>query len=195
MNIKSLRKDYKNLTLLERLSLADNAASRDDENEQRAINAASPKESFRQVDFYDLLTEITTFRLCNLIVRLSYIMQFDYFTMEAELNILSKKFSLEKDERLLINQRMTAFLFVRATDSWQAVNDELGLRPNYDEEISQFLFSIEMMKEREEIMRKLAFTEDEASEHLKKRTGDGKTQTLADEIKAIKEALGLQKEN
>jgi hypothetical protein len=191
MNIKSLRKDYKNLTLLERLSVADNAAAREDKNEQRAINAASPKEHFRQVDFYDLLREITTFRLCNLIARLSYIMQFDYFTMRAELEILKEKPNLKLLERLAIDQKMTAFLFIRATDSWRTVNNELGLRPNFDEEISQFLFSIEMMKGKEEMMRALAFSETEAVEHLKKRYGDGTIQTLADEIKAIKEALGL----
>jgi hypothetical protein len=191
MNIKSLRRDYQNLTMLERLSLADNAIARDDENEERAINAASPKQLFRQVDFYDLLREITTFRLCNLISRLSYIMQFDYFTIEAELEILKEKPNLKLIERLTTNQRMTAFLFVRATDSWRAVNDELGLRPNFDEEISEFLFSIEMMKEKEEMMRALAFSETEASELLKNRFGDGTIQTLDDEIKAIKEALGL----
>jgi hypothetical protein len=37
----------------------------------------------------------------------------------------------------------------------------------------------------------LAFSETEASELLKSRFGDGTIQTLADEIKAIKEALGL----
>lgn len=193
MNIKSLRKNYDGLTMLERLSLADNAAARDDEDEQRAINAASPKENYRQVDFYDLLREITTFRLCNLIVRLSYIMQFDYFIMEAELNIYSKNFNAERDERLINDAKMAAFLYVRATDAWRIVNDELGLRPNFDEEMAQFLFSIEMMKDKEETMRHLAFSEDEAREQIKKHTGTDKIQTLEDEIKAIKEVLELSK--
>lgn len=51
MNIKNIRRNYDELTMLERLSLADKAISRDDENEITAINAASPKESFRQVDY------------------------------------------------------------------------------------------------------------------------------------------------
>ena len=140
MNIKSLRKNYDGLTMLERLALADNAESRDDESEIRAINEASPKESFRQVDFYDLMKGITTFRLCNLIVRLSYAMQFDFFSTFAELEILKDKTDKTKYKKHSDNARMAAFLFVRAKDSWQAVNDELGLRPDYDEDISENLF-------------------------------------------------------
>ncbi len=55
MNIKNIRRNYDELTMLERLSLADNADARDDQNEITAINAASPKEHFRQVDYYDLM--------------------------------------------------------------------------------------------------------------------------------------------
>lgn len=193
MNINKLRKDYDGLTMLERLALADNAEARDDETELRAINAASPKEHFRQVDFYDLMKEITIYRLCNLIVRLSYIMQFDYFTEEAELELMKKKPDLKEFERLSTDIRMTAFLFVRAADSWQIVNDELGLRQNYDEEISEFLFSLTLMRVKEKMMRKVAFTEDEARKQMKKKTGSDKIQTLEDEIRAIKEALGLLK--
>jgi hypothetical protein len=191
MNIRNLRKNYDALTMLERFALADNAVARDDEIEIRAINDASPKEQFRQVDYYDLMREVTTFRLCNLIVRLSYIMQFDYFSTLAEFEIMKKKPNFERVERLMTDARMTAFLYVRATDSWKIINDELGLRPNYDEEISEFLFSIVLMREKEEVMRKMAMTETEAREEIKKHTGKGKIQTLADEIKAIKEALDL----
>lgn len=180
MNIKNLRRNYDELTMLERLSLADKAISRDDENEITAINAASPKESFRQVDYYDLMQGIKTFRLCNLIVRFGYVMQFDFFLCD-----------FEENERAINHAKLAAYLYVRATDSWKAVNDELGLRPNFDEEMSEFLFALEMMKSKEEIMRKLAFTEDEAKKFIKANTGNDKFQTLEDEIKAIREALDL----
>jgi hypothetical protein len=165
MNIKNIRRNYDGLTMLERLSLADNAISRGDESEITAIIEASPKESFRQVDYYDLLKEITTFRLCNLIVRLGYIMTFDYFCLQAELDILNNKSSSD-DERVRNGAKMAAYLYCRATDSWTAVNDELGLRPNFDEQMSKFLFALEMMKSKEEIIRKLAFTEDEVKKYL-----------------------------
>jgi hypothetical protein len=193
MNIKNIRKSYENLTMLERLSLADNAEARDDESEIRAINAASPKEHFSQVDFYDLMKQITTFRLCNLICRLSYIMQFDYFYLRAELEILKKKSNYSKYEKHLENAKMSAFLYFRSKDSWQIVNDELGLRPNWDEEMAEFLFSITLMNAKEKIMLEVGFNEDEATEQVTKYYGDGKAKTVEEEANSIREALGLAK--
>ncbi len=181
MNIKTLRKNYESLTKLERLSLADNADARDDENEITAINAASPKESFRQVDYYDLMREIKTFRLCNLIVRLGYIIHFDFFL----------RCDFEDEERISNDAKLAAYLYVRATDSWKAINDELGLRPNYDEELAEHLFAIEILKMKEILLREIAFTEDEARAFIKAKAGIEEMQTIEDEKKAIREALGL----
>ncbi len=193
MNIKSLRKNYDGLTMLERLSLADNAESRDDESEIKAIIEASPKENFRQVDFYDLMREITIFRLGNLIFRLSYIMQFDFFCNLAELDILKNKSILKDYSKHLDNAGMSAYLYFRAKDSWQIVSDELGLRPDFDEEMSECLFSLELMRHKEQIMREMALSEDEASDLIKKHVGDGQIKTVEDEASAIREALGLPK--
>ncbi len=191
MNIKTLRKSYENLTMLERLSLADNAIARDDENELQAIVAASPRKHFSQVDYLDLLEQIKIFRLCNLIVRLSYITQYDYFLASSGIEFLENGDETEKYERLEKDMKMSAFLYVRATDSWKTLNDELGLRPNYDEEMSAFLFSFVMMEAKEKTMREVAYTEDEVRERIKETTGGDKIQTLEDEIKAIREALEL----
>lgn len=191
INIKSLRKDYHHLTMLERLSLADNALARDDETELTAIVAASPMMRFSQVDYLDLLDEITKFRLCNLIVRLSYIMQFDFFCQQAEIEILKNKSNLERKVEIYNNARLSAYLYVRATDSWKTVNNDLGLRPNFEEDMSEFLFCNYLVNEKDETMRKTAFSEDEVKEYCKDDTGEVEIQTLDDEIKAIKEALNL----
>lgn len=193
MNIKNLRRNYDGLTMLERLALADNAEARDDESEIRAINAASPKEHFRQVDFYGLMKEINIFRLCNLIVRLGYVMQFDFFYQRAELEILKNKSSLSNYKKHLDNAGMAAFLYFRAKHSWRIVNDELGLRPNFDEEISECLFSITLMELKEEVMRDLALTEDEATERIRNKYGEAKAKSLEEEANDIREALGLSK--
>ena len=181
MNIKNLRRNYNELTMLERLSLADNAEARDDESEITAINAASPKESFRQVDYYDLMREIKTFRLCNLIVRLGYIMHFDFF-----LNC-----DFRDEERISNDAKLAAYLYVRATDSWEAVNNELGLRPNFEDELAEHLFAIKMLKRKEILLREIAFTEDEARAFIKSKTGIEEIKTIEDEKKAIREALEL----
>lgn len=181
MNIKTLRRNYEQLTMLERLSLADNAEARDDENEIRAINAASPKEPYRQVDFYNLMQEITIFRLCNMIARLGYIMLFDFF-LESD---------FEDEERLSNDARFVAYLYVRTTDSWKAVNDEIGLRPDFDAETAEYLFSIVMLKRKDNLLRNFAFTETEAREFSKVKTGSGEIKTLEDEIRDIREVLNL----
>lgn len=193
MNIKNIRRNYENLTMLERLSLADNARSRGDQSELQAINLASPKESCRQVDFYDLMKQITHFRLCNLIVRLSYITQFNFFCELAELEILKNKSSYGKYEKYLENAKMSAFLYFRAKDSWQIVSDELCLRADFDEEISAFLFSYDLMKQKEIIMREMTLSQDEANEHLEKHFGGGQIKTVEDEASSIREVLGLSK--
>lgn len=182
MNIKTLRRSYESLTKLERLSLADNAEARDDENEIRAIVAASPKESYRQVDFYDLKREITTARLCNLIARLGYIMLFDLFM----------RLEGADGKRIYDDARLSAFCYVRATDSWKTINDELGLRPNFDAQISEHLFAIEVLNQKDSFLREIAFTEAEAREFLKTKTGKDKIKTLDEEITDIREALGLK---
>lgn len=181
MNIKSLRRNYDELTRLERLSLADNAEARDDENEIRAIVSASPREHFSQPDFYDLKREITTARLCNLIARLGYIMLFDLFIRSEN----------SDSERTFGDARLSAFCYVRATDSWKAVNDELGLRPNFGAEIAEYLFAIEVLNQKDGFLREIAFTEAEAKEFIRAKTGNDKIKTLDEEIKAIREALDL----
>lgn len=181
MNIKSIRRNYENLTMLERLSLIDKATSRDDESEIKAIVAASPRETFSQTDFYNLLEKIHKFRLCNLIARLGYAMQFEFFL----------QLEFEENERIENNAKLAAYLYVRATDAWKAVEDELGLSSNFNDEIAEHLFSIEMLNRKDKFFREFAFTEDEAQKFIKAKAGIEKMQTIKDEMKAIREALDL----
>jgi hypothetical protein len=192
MNIKSIRRNYDGLTMLERLSLADNALSRDDDSELYAIKAASPKEAYSQPDFYNLLQEITTFRLCNLISRLGYVMSFDFF-FRVGIEKLKNFSEFDDVDRLFDDAKVAAYLYVRATDVWNMVNDELGLRPDFDDEIGGFLFSVNLLKAKEAIMRKFAFTEDEIKVCIKDETGEYKIQTIEDEARRIYEGLGLTK--
>ncbi len=182
MNLKSIQRNYEHLTMLERLSLADNAVSRGDESEIKAIVAASPRKTYSQPDYLDLFENINRYRFCNLIVRLSYVMQFDYF--------LQSDFA--GDERISNDTKLAAYLYVRATDAWKAVSDEFGLCPDFNQEICALLYSVEMLNTKDELMRKFAFTESEARDYIEKQTGESRIQTLADEIKAIRGALGLQ---
>ncbi len=97
----------------------------------------------------------------------------------------------EGDERISNDAKLAAYLYVRATDAWKAVNDEFGLRPDYNQEICALLYSVEMLNRKDELLREFAFTEREAKDYIEKQSGTRKIQTLADETKAIREVLGL----
>ncbi len=181
MNIKNVRKKYENLTMLERLSLLDNAISRGDESEAKAVVSASPRKTFSQPDYLDLFENINKFRFFNLIVRFGYVMQFDYF-LQCELT---------DEERRTSDARLAAYLYVRATDAWKEVCNELVLRLDFEKEIAEHLFSLEMLNRKDTLLREFAFTEDEVKKFIKTKTGIEKIQTLADEKNAIREALGL----
>lgn len=192
MNIKALRKDYQNLTMFQRLALLDNAISRNDDSEAEAIVAASPRKTFSQTDYCELFEQIAKIRLFNLIFRLGYIMSFD-FLLIGQLDRLINKSSLKAVKRIDDDLRLGAFLYVRATDSWDAVNKELGLRPNFDEEIGEHLFAIDLMRSKDQTMRAIAFSEDEAKAFVRKRTGIDEFRTMEKEIEAYREFLELDK--
>lgn len=182
MNLKSIQRGYEHLTMLERLSLADQAVARDDESEIKAIVAASLRVTYSQPDYSELFENINRGRFCVLITRLSYIMQFDVF--------LCLLFNQDKEE-LPDVARLVAYLYVRATDAWVSVCEEFGLRPDFNERVSNNLFSVETLEMKDSLLRESAFTESEAQAYIEKQGGEGKIQTLADEIKATREALGL----
>lgn len=191
MTIKTLRKSYENLTMLQRFSLFDNAISRDDESEAEAIIAASPRKTYSQPDYCDLFEQISKIRYCNLIFRLGHMMTFYHF-LEIINEKLEGEMSPKEDERFCINLRIAAFLYVRATDSWNLVNNELSLRTTFDTEIGEILYSIDLLQSKDAMMRELAFTEDEARAYLLEQTGSDAMKTIEDEVEGYREYLGLK---
>jgi hypothetical protein len=127
------------------------------------------------------MQEIKIFRLASMIVRLGYIMKFDFF----------QQFDFQKSDGVSNMAKLAAYLYVRATDSWKDLNDELGLRPNYDEELGEHLLAIEILRRKEIFLREVAFTEDEVRTFIKSKDGIEQMQTIEDEKKAIREVLGL----
>jgi hypothetical protein len=191
MNTNRLRKGYENLSMLQRLALADNALARDDDSESRAIKAASPKVGYFSTDFWETLEKIQHIRLANLIIRLGYMLQFDFF-MTCELEKLIDKSVSTSDKRLNNDLRMAAFLYVRATDTLKTLNEELSLRPSFDEELCSLLLSIELFTANDSVMRAYAFSEAEAQRHIFEQTGDASCRTIADEVSALKEYLEIK---
>jgi hypothetical protein len=177
--------------MLQRLALADNALGRDDESEALAIKEASPRVSYTAADFSELFDEIIRIRICNLVVRLGYIMNFDFLQF-CELEKLIDKSDSKPNKKFSKDLRLAAFLYVRATDAWNAVNDELGLRKDFDEEVGATMFAIDLLKSKERVMRTYAFSEAEAKAYMKKQTGDEEIRTMEQEIEAYREHLKVK---
>jgi hypothetical protein len=186
MNLKSIQRNYEHMSALERLSLLDNALSREDESEVKAVAAASPRKTYSAPDYSDLFEKINKMRFCNLIIRLGHAMEFDIFSRLDEDDE-------DDDESISGHAKLAAYLYVRATDSWKAVSDELCLRPDYDKEISSILPGLGLLTVKDRFLREFAFTETETRDYLEKQTGNGEIKTLADETNALREVLGLPK--
>jgi hypothetical protein len=163
--------------MMERLSLADQAVARNDKSEREAIVAASPRVVFSQPDYSELSEKIIITRLCNLITRLNYIMMFDIFGIVE----------VETTDQM----RLAAYLYVRATDSWRAVCDEISVSPDFNQQTSRLLVAVEVLEFKDSLLREFTFTESEAKDYVEKRCGSGDMKTLATETKAMREALGL----
>lgn len=177
--------------MLQRLSLLDNAISRDDVSEAEAITAASPRKTFSQTDYCNLFDEINKIRMTNMVIRLGYMLTFD-FLLFGEFDCLKNKSVLANNKRRKNDLRLSAFLYVRATDSWNAVNDELGLRPKYDEEIGDILFPVDILQIKDAMMREHAFSEDEAKEYIFEQTGMNDFKTMEKEIDEYRKYLELE---
>ena len=79
-----------------------------------------------------------------------------------------------------------AYLYIRATDAWQAVGDELRLRPNYDQEIGEVFFAVDLLIRKDTLIQAFAFTRSEAKDYIEKQSGISKIQILSDEINVIR---------
>jgi len=101
------------------------------------------------------------------------------------------RLDLEDDESISNDAKLAAYLYVRATDAWQAVSDELCLRPNYDQEIGEVFFAVDLLIRKDRLFRAVAFTESEAKDYIEKQSGISKIQTLSDEINVIRAEVGL----
>lgn len=189
MNVNQLRKGYANLSKLQRLALFDQAIGRDDDSEAEAVVAASPRVNFSQADFGDLYNNISRLRLCNLLFRFGCLVRFG-FLLQAALRAAKLETDSAFDE-FYYEIKLAGFLYVRDTDSWQALNDELGLQPDYEGAIAQVLISREFLGSLDSVLREIAFTEVEASAYLLERYGTAGVGTIEQAKAGYRAALGL----
>ncbi|NNE98002.1 MAG: hypothetical protein HKN25_03170 [Pyrinomonadaceae bacterium] len=155
MNIKSLRKNYTTLSLVERHSLFVSAILRNDESEETAITNASPKMIQEMPDFTHLYSKVLTLLMIVMIHKA------DAFTNW-------QVFSESESERADNHSRLALYYFFVYSDAWEAICKQMKLNA---EDLVEMMFPSCFLFTRlalvDESLRELAFTETEAKEFIK----------------------------
>lgn len=155
MNLKSIRKNYDALSMRERFALYWKAAMRQDESEAGAVVAASPKLDLRVVDIAPFAEDVLTLHLLNLIERMNYAAMFEVFLG------LSDDEDEERFERISDSLFLAGYLYTVETDAWNLIGDEFGFDVEDFRRRSAVDYpAVEFMNVKDEMMRKLAFTEE-----------------------------------
>lgn len=180
MNIKTLRKEYKNLTMLERHSLFISAIMRKDESEENAVVAASPVKLCEMPDFTHLYSKVLSLQMIVMIHK-------------ADAWTNWQLFSEMETERAEKHSRLALYFFFVYSDAWRAVCEKLNIDAGAIAEMmfpSCFLF--QQIAFVNETFRKIAFTEREAREFVGWFAGEEKfAMTLEGKIKEFCEFLEL----
>lgn len=183
MNIKSLRKNYKTLSLIERHSLFISAVLRKDKSEETAITNASPQMLREMPDFTHLYQKV-----------LSLLMIVIIYKADAWSNFLL--FSEMENDRADGHSRLALYYFYVYRDAWAAVCEQLKIEP---EGIAEMTFPDSFLIWRimviDEDFREMAFTETEARDFVGQfAAAEGRFEmTLENKIKEFREFLDLPK--
>ena len=119
-------------------------------------------------------------------------MNFD-FLLHIELEKLINKSSFKVEGRISNDLRLAGYLYVRATHSWSVINEELGLRSNFDEGIGQHLLAMWLFRAKDAAMCEIAFSESEAMAFVAKKTKSSEFKTIEMETAEYREILGLKR--
>jgi hypothetical protein len=184
VTLKAIKNDYKLLTMRERFGLYQRAILREDEAELDAIMAATPKRRFDVIDFYFLREEVARADTINLLLRLGHYGMFNFFSRRSD-EIADEG----ESDNCLSHASVSAFLYVIETDSWQLVCEELGFEASFFRQLASAIsFSVEMMEKSDEIVRRLAFTKNQAEKFM--RESSKYSRQIEDySIKTIKERI------
>ncbi len=157
MNTKTLRNDYRLLSMRERYSLLEAASLRDDQSEIAAIKAASPKVSFQGMDLSKLAETVQILHKHNLLERIGLAdIAMDLFTA------ICYELFPEKPQNLFESFRVAAYLYVVETDSWIKACDEFGAdAKKYRRWQAKLYYAAERLETHDELFRDCAFSERE----------------------------------
>ncbi|MEJ7846834.1 MAG: hypothetical protein WKF92_01965 [Pyrinomonadaceae bacterium] len=181
MNIKTLRKNYKELSKIERHSLFISAILRKDKSEEDAVFAASPKSLWEKADFINLYSKVLDLQMIVIIEKANAWINWQTF-IEFE------------SERALENSRLALYYFFVYSDAWAAVCEQLKIDA---ESMAEMMFPNNFLMWRiafiDDTFREFAFTEAEARDFIGEFAAtEGKFgMTLENKIAMFGDFLGL----
>ncbi len=184
MNIKSLRKNYKTLSLIERHSLFVSAIMRKDDSEENAVVSASPQMLREMPDFTHLYSKVLSLQMIVMIHKADAWENWQVFD------------EMESD-RAKKHSRLALYFFFVYSDAWTAICERLKIDA---ESLSKMMFPscfiFQQIAFTDDTFRQLAFTETEAREFIGWFVGEEKfAMTLDSKIKEFCEFLDLPKKN
>ena len=181
MNIKSLRKNYKELSKIERHSLFISAIVRKDKSEEDAVFAASPKSLWEKADFINLYSKVLDLQMIVIIEKANAWTNWQIFT----------QFDSEHSDE---HSRLALYFFFVYADAWTAVCEQLKIDADVlTEKMFPNNFLIWRIATIDETFRKLAFTESEARDFVSRyAASEGKFEmTLENKIAMFRDFLDL----
>lgn len=181
MNVKTLRKNYKTLNLIERHSLLISAIMRNDKSEEAAVLAASPTQLWEIPDFSHLYQKVLSLLMIVIINKADAWTNWQLFGVMENQNA---------DE----HSRLALYFFFVYADAWAVICNQLKID---GEKLAEMTFPnnfiIWRIAQIDEDFRKLAFTEDEARDFVTRFTKSetGIEMTLKNKIEEFRKFLDL----
>lgn len=181
MNIKTLRKNYKELNTIERNSLFISALVRKDKSEENAVLSASPKTLWEIPDFTHLYGKVLSLQMIVIIEKANAWSNWIFFS----------EFVTEPTDE---HARLALYYFFVYSDAWTAICEQLKLDADAVEKmLFPNSFLIMRLAVIDDAFRKLAFTEKQAKEFIGQYAATEGTlnMTLENKIKEFKDFLEL----
>ena len=198
MNIKSLRKNYDQLSKRERLILYDSAENRDDNSEMDAIMLATPNEDWLKPDFALQAEQLLKLRLLMSAQQLKHSRKAMFWLLLSVTEEQTNQ-GKKRDGFFYESARLCAYFYCVSAGTYRGIFEELGLDADAWEKKKIEIFDLDFADEAiDKHLRHIAFDEKEAEAFINKIAGEHGIKnvvlgfTVETELKGMREILKEQ---
>jgi hypothetical protein len=171
MNTNGLAKLYDCLSPRERLPLIVAAVDRGDAAEADRLAHSAPMRVHRLPDYHGLAEGLLLLSLFHLLTLQERAARFWNTLAVLEDSVIARRGAAptgDRDQRLHSVARLWAYLYTVEAEAWKRLAAELNLDP---ETLLRDLPGYGTLRDTEEVIRLMAFTEEEATAYLRQRGG------------------------